>query len=155
MKKFGFVDIIIILLVVALLAVGYKIVSDKEGTSSAAISDVEFTVELSKLDKEVADMICVGDDIYDSLKGGYYGKVVDVKVQKATELFENTDSGSFVISEYPDKYNAYVTIHGTPTSITDGNILFASQKVKVGLEMFLKSKNYVGIGYAVGVDVLE
>ena len=50
MKKIGFVDIIIILLVVALLAVGYKIVSDKEGTSSAAISDVEFTVELSKLD---------------------------------------------------------------------------------------------------------
>ena len=52
MKKIGFVDIIIILLVVALLAVGYKIVSDKEGTSSAAISDVEFTVELSKLDKK-------------------------------------------------------------------------------------------------------
>ena len=155
MKKFGIVDILIILLVVALCFVGYQIIGSKEGTSTANISDVGFTVELKKVDKADVDMISVGDDIYDSIKGGYYGKVVSVTSKTATDILANTKDGSFSISEYPNKYDVYVTIHGTPTSLTDANILFASQRVKVGLEMFIKSKNYVGIGYAVEVNVVE
>ena len=155
MKKFGFVDIIIILLVAVLCFAGYNIISEKEGTSTANITDVEFTVELKQLTEEEAAMFQNGDDVYDSLKGGYYGKVVDVRKETATAMAANTAEGTYSIQEYPDKYDVYVTIHGTPTSVTDGNIMFASQKVKVGNQMYIKSKNYVGIGYAVGVELVK
>ena len=155
MKKFGFVDIIIVLLVVALCIAGYSIISDKEGTSTANITDVEFTVELKQLTEEEAALFQNGDDVYDSLKGGYFGKVVDVKKNIAKSVAANTADGTYSIEEYPDRYDVYVTVHGTPTSVTEGNIMFASQKVKVGTRMYIKSKNYVGIGYAVGVKFAQ
>ena len=155
MKKFGFVDIIIVLLVVALCIAGYSIISDKEGTSTANITDVEFTVELKQLTEEEAALFQNGDDVYDSLKGGYFGKVVDVKKNIAKSVAANTADGTYSIEEYPDRYDVYVTVHGTPTSVTEGNIMFASQKVKVGTRMYNKSKNYVGIGYAVGVKFAQ
>ena len=155
MKKFGFVDIIIVLLVVALCIAGYSIISDKEGTSTANITDVEFTVELKQLTEEEAALFQNGDDVYDSLKGGYFGKVVDVKKNSAKSVAANTADGTYSIEEYPDRYDVYVTVHGTPTSVTEGNIMFASQKVKVGTRMYIKSKNYVGIGYAVGVKFAQ
>lgn len=155
MKKFGFVDIIIVLLVVALCIAGYSIIIDKEGTSTANITDVEFTVELKQLTEEEAALFQNGDDVYDSLKGGYFGKVVDVKKNIAKSVAANTADGTYSIEEYPDRYDVYVTVHGTPTSVTEGNIMFASQKVKVGTRMYIKSKNYVGIGYAVGVKFAQ
>ncbi|MBQ8526606.1 MAG: DUF4330 domain-containing protein [Clostridia bacterium] len=155
MKKFGIVDVIIILLVVVLCIAGYSIISGKEVESSKGVSDVEFTVEIKQLTQEEAAVIKVGDEITDSVKGGYYGKVVDVETKKATEIAANTIDGTYSVEEYPDKYDVYVTIHGTPTSMNESNIQFAGQKVKIGCAAYLKSDNYVGSGYIVALDIKE
>lgn len=150
-KKFNFVDVLIVLVVLAVVFAGVKVLSGKEGKMTTAVRDVSFTVEVAKSDKSFADAIKIGDDIYDSKKGGYYGKVTGVEVKPATGIGANTAEGKYVISEFEGKYDVYITVSGTPTSVTDGNIMFASQKVKVGEEMFLKSAAYVGYGYAVDV----
>lgn len=155
MKKFGIVDIIIILLVVVLCVAGYGIISEKEAITSQSITDVEFTVELKMLTKEEADVIKVGDEITDSIKGGYYGKVTDVEVKKASAVAANTIDGVYSIEEYPDRYDVYVTIHGTPTTMNESTVQFASQKIKIGTGAYLKSDSYVGSGYVVGLEIME
>lgn len=155
MKKFGIVDIIIILLVVAMCAAGYFVVSEKKGTSTANISDIEFTVEMKMITKKAAQSFKIGDDVYDVLKGGYYGKVVDVKSNIAKEITTDSAHGKYTVEEYPGKYDAYVTVKGTPTSMTAEDIMFASQKIKVGIMAYLKNDNAVGKGYIVDVKVLN
>ncbi len=150
-KKFNFVDVLIVLFVLAVAFGGVKLLSGKEGKVTNAVRDVSFTVEVAKSDKTFADAIKIGDDIYDSKKGGYYGKVTNVEAKPAKTMGANTAEGKYVISEFEGKYDVYITVSGTPTTVTDGNIMFAGQKVKVGNEMFLKSAAYVGYGYAVDV----
>ena len=153
--KFNITDIVIILVVILLAVFGWGIISDKGESSVTAVSDVSFTVEITKCDKSFGDAIAIGDDIYDSLQGGYYGKVENVEIMPETTVAPNADSGTFSLETYPDRYSVYVTIKGTPTTMTDGNIMFANQKVKVGTMAYLKSAGYVGFGYVTDVQVQE
>ncbi len=154
-KKFNITDVVIVVAVIALALFGWSIISDKSESSVTSVSDVSFTVEITKCDKSFGEAITVGDDIYDSLKGGYYGKVEAVEIKPETYVAANTASGTFSIQTYPERYNVYVTVKGTPTTMTDGNIMFASQKVKVGTMAYLKSAGYVGYGYVTDVQIHE
>ena len=95
MKKIGIVDIIIILMVIVLCVAGYGIIDEKGKSATQSVSDVEFTVELKQLTKTESEMICEGDEINDSVKGGYYGKVVKVETKKATAIAANTIDGVY------------------------------------------------------------
>ena len=156
-KKFRFniTDIVIILVVILLAVFGWSIISDKGESTATSVSDVSFTVEINKCDKDFGESIKIGDDIYDSLKGGYYGKVENVEVKPETTIAAHTDTGTFTLETYPDRYSVYVTVKGTPTTMTDGNIMFANQKVKIGTMAYLKSADYVGFGYVTDVQIHE
>ena len=154
-RKFNIADIVIILVVACLAIFGWTMISDKSESSTASVSDVSFTVEITKCDKSFGEAISIGDDIYDSIKGGYYGKVENVKVMPETSVLPNTESGTYTLSTYPDSYSVYLTVKGTPTTMTEGNIMFASQKVKVGTVAYLKSAGYVGYGYVTDIQIHE
>ena len=153
--KFNITDIIIVLVVILLALFGWNIISDKGESTATSVSDVSFTVEINNCDKFVGEAIKSGDDIYDSLKGGYYGKVENVEIKPETTVAAHTDTGTFSVETYPDRYSVYVTVKGTPTTMTDGNIMFANQKVKVGTMAYLKSAGYVGFGYVTDVQIHE
>ena len=99
------------------------------------------------------DAISEGDTIYDSLKGGYYGTVSGVEYKPATELVMDAQNGKFVNSSYEGLYDAYISISGEAQSVSDQHIMMGNQKIKVGLQSFLKSSKYVGTGYIVDVEV--
>ncbi len=153
--KFNITDILIILVVICLAAAGWSIISDKGESTATSVSNVSFTVEINKCDKAFGEAIKIGDDIYDSLKGGYYGKVERVEIKPETTVAQHTDTGTFSLETYPDRYSVYVTVKGTPTTMTEGNIMFASQKVKVGNMTYLKSAGYVGFGYVTDIQIHE
>ncbi len=154
-RKFNIFDVIIIALVIVVAAVGYKMLASTGENAVVSVSEVSFTVEIANCENNLASKISVGDNVYDSVKGGYYGTVQKVETKPSTSVVSNTASGSYEMVEYPNRNNVYVTIKGTPTSMTEGNIQFASQKVKVGTVAYLKSANYVGYGYVIDIDIAE
>lgn len=151
--KFGIIDIVIVILVIIALVVGYKFLNGG-AENSGNKKTISYTVELKNQPVDYKDLIKVGDDIKDSVKGGYLGKVKAVEFKTATEVIENKNDGTFVLSEYDNRYDVYVTIEGTPTTYGD-NIMFASQEIKVGKNIYIKNKNYVGGGYIVAMDINE
>ena len=154
-RKFNIFDVLIIVVLIAVAAVGYKMLSKTSEETVESVSDVTFTVEITNCENDLKNQIQPGDDIYDSKKGGYYGKVVDVYSKPSTSTVANTEDGNYELIEYQNRENVYITIKGTPTSMTDANIQFASQKVKVGTMAYLKSKNYVGYGYVIDLDIAQ
>lgn len=152
--RFNLFDVIIIILVLAAAFAGFRYFNVKT-KSSGNVPEVSYVVELQKKDAEYYDKINKGDDIIDAIKGGYYGKVTDVKREVCTVITESAEKGEFVKTEVPGKYNYYITITGTPTTYSDRKILFASQEVRVGSEIFIKNKNYAGSGYIVDIKINE
>ena len=151
--KFGIIDIIIVVLVIAALFVGYKFLNGgAENSGNKKV--ISYTVELKNQPEDYKNLIKIGDDIKDSIKGGYLGKVSEVEFKDATEVIENKNDGTFSLAKYQDRYDVYITIEGTPTSFGD-NIMFASQEIKVGKNIYIKNKNYVGSGYIVKMDIDE
>ena len=154
-KKINIFDILIIVALLVAALVGYKMLAKTGEDALEALPEVSFTVEIANCENDLANKIQPGDDIYDSVKGGYYGKVQNVETKQSTSVVANMQSGKYELVEYPNRQNVYITIKGTPTSMTDGNIQFASQKVKVGTVAYLKSKNYVGFGHVINMDISE
>ncbi len=149
--KFNFLDVIIIVLVLGAAAVGYKYFL-KTSEKSSNVSEISYVVELRRKGESYREQIKPGDDISDAIKGGYYGKVTDVKWEKCVEINQNAESGEYVKAEVEDRYNYYITITGIPTTYTDSKIMFASQEVRVGNEIYIRSKNYSGEGYVVDIN---
>lgn len=146
--KFNFFDVLIILFVVCAALFCYKYflnTSEKSGNTN----EISYVVELKRKGDSYQDQIKVGDEISDAIKGGYYGKVTDVKWEKCTEINPNAETGEYVEAEVENRYNYYITITGIPTTYTDSKIMFASQDVRVGNEIYIRSKNYSGEGYVV------
>lgn len=150
--KFNLFDVFIIIAVALVCFAGFKFLSDKSA-STDNVPEVSYVVELKRKGESYQEQVKIGDDIKDAIKGGYYGKVTDVRWEPCTEIVESKESGEFVKSEVPDRYNYYITITGTPTTYSDSKIMFASQEVKVGEEIFIRNKNYSGEGYVVDIDI--
>lgn len=151
--RFNFVDVIIILLIVAVFFVGYKIIN-KNFSAAGNAPEVYFTVEVKAMPETYKDMFAEGDVVRDAIKGDTLGEVVNVESKPATDLYMDGENGKFVVSEYEGVEDVYVTIKGTPTS-SGANIVIAQQEIKVGNMMYFKKPGCVGKGYIVKMEVKE
>lgn len=150
--RFNFFDVLIIAFAAVVCFAGYKYFSKQSG-SSANVPEISYVVELPRKEADYQQLIEQGDDIHDAIKGGYYGKVADVRREKCTEVTEAAQTGEYVKAVIEDRYDYYITIKGTPTTFSDSDIMFASQKLKVGNKIYIKSKNYAGEGVVVDIDL--
>lgn len=150
-RRFNYVDVIIILLVLAVGFAGVKFLS-KTSLVASEVPQVSFTVEVKNNPPEYKGLIHEGDDIKDAIKGGTFGKVTEIKAQPNKEYMEDKIDGAFVETSHEGREDVYITITGTPTTFGK-NIMFASQEIKVGKQVFIKSKEYVGSGFIVDMEI--
>lgn len=151
--KFNFVDVIIIAVICIGALFAYRFVT-KTSVTMGDVPQVSFTVEIRQQEPEYKELIQIGDDIKDSVKGGYFGKVTKVEAKPNKEYTENTLSGTYTTDSIEGLEDVYVTITGTPTTFGP-DIMFANQEVKVGQQIFIKSKEYVGYGFVVDMEIAD
>ena len=150
-KKLSIIDILIILIAVVcvVFAVKYFTANSKKAYN---VPEVSYVVELKSLSDEYLDVFKEGDKITDGVKGGYLGSVKKVEIKDNVETREDTENGRFVQSSFENRKDVYLTISGVPTTYTDDEILFATQEIKIGKQLHMKSINYVGHGYIISVN---
>ena len=149
-KKISLIDILIILVIALCLVFVVKYFSTNS-KKSYNVPEVSYVVELKSLDEKNLDVFKVGDKIIDGVKGGYLGNVTKVEIKDNVETREDTENGRFIQSSFENRKDVYLTISGVPTTYTDDEILFATQEIKIGKQLHMKSKNYVGHGYIISV----
>lgn len=151
--KFNYVDVIIILAVVALFAFGYRFIT-KSSVRTAGMPDVIFTFEVTNVEKDYKDNFSIGDELFDAVKGEALGTVVNVEAVPATTVLEDRSEGKFVMGEYEDRETVQITVKGTATSYgTD--IMIGKQKIKIGEMVYAKKAGCVGRGYIIKMNVGE
>jgi hypothetical protein len=148
-KLFGVInvlDLLFLVIIVLGLVIGYKYFS---GSAVAGVQgNVYFEVELKSVKQEFADKIKVGDEIKDSIKGYYLGKVSNITVSPEVSTNWDTVSETFVEKESPEDKTVLIEVLANGAVNDDEGFIYAEgQPVAVGKEMFIKGKGYAHQGY--------
>lgn len=145
-------DIIVILIIVALLLVLYFGKSKTVSVSDSQSSTVIYTVELSPMVNNTAELISVGDELVDKLKKYDLGVVKEVTVDVAKKQVEDYVNGGLANSDMQTKQGAIVTIESTCTQTDTDITVGGGYVIKVGTAVNIKGPGYNGSGYILSIE---
>ena len=161
-RKFNFVDFLLILLVLALIAgavylftqgsIFKKLGATEQGT-------LTYTVEIQGVDAEYLNIIKESDVVVDSVTKNTLGTVsaVDYNTkQTVLEYVKNEDEDgnvtyTGVLSEYPNQYTVLVTITA-PAEYVSGDGYFVNNcRIAVGEGLALRFPDFAAEGYCISM----
>lgn len=151
--KFTVVDALIILVVIAVAAVGVikfapSLFADKKKSA------VEFTVLVAEKDISFSDAITVGGRVTLSLTEKDGGVVKNVEAREAEKLAFNSIDGSYSIQKIEDKRDVYVTVEAEVEE-TDLAVKTGGTEIRVGEKIPVRGKGYATEGYIIEVNEKE
>ena len=150
-KKFSVIDRIIILLVVGVIAFGvFKLIEPVINVKKFK-EPVQFTVLLSGIDEESADLIAEGDEIYLNFGDNATAEITSVSKQPYLEKMFVAPLGKYVAEPAKDKVDVLVGIK-SKAFFEENEIQIDNISVRVGEGTFVRGKGYSFHGYIVEVQ---
>jgi hypothetical protein len=135
-RKFNWVDIVIVGIIVGLIYVGYQyLIKPNQTLVDKVEAEVIYRVESVLI--ETANGIKVGDVFKDKDTNQIIGEVIDKKITESYD-FVNTGDGRIVKSKKPNKYDVYLTIKGDAI-VTEDYIRMGGRDMRIEDTVFLKN----------------
>ena len=149
---FNIVDVILILAVIAVGIVGAKMFlgGGSSVDTAAETKTYSYVVMGQEVLDETADFPVVGGNAYNSSTSAYLGTVKEVATEQFTETVYDKDTSKFHKVPVEGYSNIYVTIEG-PGTETEKDITVNGTTVKTGMELNVKGKGYAFKGIVVEV----
>lgn len=154
MKKFNWIDAVIIILVIALCAGGYWYLNRHGKIASKQTTKIEFTIAVSRVPIEVANAYHVGDKVTFGTKNVDTGVISNVVIIPFTQDIANPTTGELQKAKIEGFYDAYVTIQTQGTE-TDKLIQSSQETLNVGVEMIFHGKGFSGKGFITQLQALK
>ena len=153
--KFNFIDFLIILLVLAIVAAVIYIfapfswIQQKNGSI-----DLQYTIEIQGVDEAFIENINEHDVVVDSVSKNVIGKVIAVDYNtQYSELKYDESNRTGILSVFPDKYNLIITISTANALYVEGEGYSVNGcRIAVGEKISAKFPSYVSEGYCIGID---
>lgn len=129
--KINLVDLgVVLLLVLAVAAVGYKVV--RERFIERETVNIEYTILVEGVREQSVNAIGkVSEKIEDAENGDVLGDIIDIKKENASDIVQKAD-GEYVKTVYPDKYDLHITLRTEGISSKDGYCTFSGKKILYG-----------------------
>ena len=110
--RFNVVDVLIIVLVLAAVAVvGYVLLTERNDVAPQSENvKINYVLMVSEAQSAFADNVKVGDEVYEQESGKYIGKVVQVSSTVAKKVGTDRKTGEQVISELANRRDIFVTV---------------------------------------------
>ncbi|MEE1043229.1 MAG: DUF4330 family protein [Clostridia bacterium] len=140
--KFNIIDLVILIIIVAIIAVGciiyFNMTNDKTVVETNT-TKIEFVVEVRDVSEDAANSFIVGDLVTFGESTSGRGVISDVEVVPYKKWVNDMEDGEVIISEVPGRYTANVTISA---DVTKSNIAYTSgsEEVAVGKKMPFNAK---------------
>lgn len=144
------VDLLIIVLLLALVAVGVKRFGNKAAVGEATTKKGVITAEIKDVRDVTAKNVKVGDPIYDYDKGTLIGKILTAEVEPYKD--ETEYQGKFFNSEVPGKYRVIMTIDADVKETQDFYQV-GTEQIRIGAEMRIKNKSITSFMTILGIEV--
>lgn len=144
------VDLLIIVLLLALVAVGVKRFGNKAAVGEATTKKGVITAEIKDVRDVTAKNVKVGDPIYDYDKGTLIGKIITAEVEPYKDKTEY--QGKFYNAEVPGKYRVIVTLDADVKETQDFYQV-GTEQIRIGAEMRIKNKSITSFMTILGIEV--
>lgn len=144
------VDLLIIVLLLALVAVGVKRFGNKAAVGEATTKKGVITAEIKDVRDVTAKNVKVGDPIYDYDKGTLIGKILTADVEAYKD--ETEYQGKFYNAEVPGKYRVIMTIDADVKETQDFYQV-GTEQIRIGAEMRIKNKSITSFMTILGIEV--
>ena len=147
MKKFNFIDLIIIIGVLIALSVGFSTMKHFRQTADKQIeatSPIVFQVFLRGVTLTASDFpIKINDKTFISIRNVPYTELDVIEVNSQTRKTYAPNAKLLLVNDpaQPSVYDAVVTIKDTAKITKDGAVV-GGNKIKVGLPVTLEGKTY-------------
>lgn len=150
-SKFTFIDLFIVLVVVAVAFVAYLFLKPSEG-ATAKTTKINFTVLATAQQEGISSLVTSGDDVVISFSEDVHATVVDAYEEERKEYHFNTFAGKYIQGKVKEKSDVFVNLTCDAT-VSDTAISRDGLPIRVGDEMPVRGKGYVIKGYV--IDVTE
>ncbi len=156
-RSFNVVDALIILLILAVVAVGAVLLWSNSGKNGNANSfEIEYVVEFRTIRDEFTDNIEIGTKLVDSAKKYQLGEVIDVSSTPAKYTGVDLNTGELVYYDYPEHSDLSLTVRTVAALDDEGMFVIDNgYRISVGTTMYIRTPNYVGTGYCTKFKKME
>lgn len=155
--RFNFIDALIILVILAIVgAAVYLIAMESRVNRSANLGNVDYIVRISGVSEDALAFIAVGDTVKDSVSGEVMGTIRSVKTEKTAyygSFAKKNADGSYALakSQYPDRYDVYVTISANAVQDARGIYYLGTTKLLTGSAVYFKVPSFAAVSYVTEV----
>ena len=159
--RFNVIDVIIIVAVVAVIAAIIFIAINKSGSEEQSNAvKVHYTVRFEQVPEGALAYIKSGENIKNAAKDSI-GEVSAVRSERSKyygkdALTETEDGYEMAVSEYPDRYDVYVTVISAAELDDAGIPIVEGAKILIGTHMENVSiSSFAGSGYVVAFEITD
>ena len=153
-RSFNFIDVLLILFVIAVIFVAVNVISPMSLISRFTGEDsyaIEYTVELVGVDADFIDKIKEGDSVIDAVSKNSIGSVKSVDYNtRYSELEYDKEKAAGVVVEHEDKVNVLITVSAAATYNEGKGYAVNERRIAVGEKLSLRFPDFAGEGYCVG-----
>lgn len=156
--RFNFIDVLIILMVLALIAVVvYMTVSDKDSAEKSERA-ITYTVKLSGINEDYLPLITAGSKVTDSSTGKLIGTISDVRSEKtkyigSKAVADSQGKYSVAYSEYDNLYDVYVTLYVNGSVDSRGIAYAGGNKILVGSKLYFRCGTFAGTSFCTAFGI--
>lgn len=150
--KFNWMDGLIVLALLAVVAVGGLFLSSRGGGQGAEEhKTVQMMVEFTSKDEAFSQLPKEGDAVVIGEKEKVPATVVGVEVIPAVTLGYDTVNGAVYESQVPGKYDVRLILEGDGVE-TNQTVSMNGTAMRVGSGEVIRSKNWAGYGFVLSID---
>ncbi len=157
--RFNLIDfllVLIILLVIATVIYVFAPFSAMKNLLSAQTVNIEYTVEIIGVDKDLINKIQENDIVVDAVSKGQIGtvQVADYNYPHTVlQYVQNEDQPEGILVEHPDKCNVLVTISASAEYLEAQGYEVNHCRIAVGEKIQMIFPNYICEGYCIDLSV--
>jgi len=147
--------IILVVVVFAVIFVGVHSNNMDENSVTAGSNSVankfSYTILVEGLSDTSAEMLQIGDDVYDKISNTYIGKISKLEIEEAQGLLEK-ENGEVIRATLPGKIDVRMTIE-TDGTIKNGEYLANGLiRIMVGNQKQIKTKYLMCMGTIASIE---
>lgn len=150
--KFNILDVLIILVLIAAVAVfSYFAMGKWESNNAAGGEKLRYTIEFQNVNPDYAAAFEKGGNVSEIRKGGKLGTVVAAYKEPTKVIAENLAQGTYVETELEDEYTVRVTIESEYTE-SDSGFKINDLDLKVGKKIAVRTEYIAAEGTILAIE---
>lgn len=152
-RLFGLINLFDLLVILVIVAGVFFVVSRLDfNESEVSVNEIELDVTflIEDIRQETIDALTIGDRLYEYDTNLYFGEIIDYTYEHHPVYIE-TNEGTLIKTENPDRYDVYVKIHSTAVE-GPFNLSIATKRVVVGRNLTLLGRHSAVDGVIVRLE---